>query len=523
MRHSFRLKIALFLTIAITLTIVLYWTLNRSFLQSYYVYSKKLVLTDAYNELQSYLSDYYESEMDEEHVAQIDKMEVDYNVKIYLTNEWVMTSFLGTSYDTYIIYPWLVRLGNKGNIAANGNEVRESARINDSIQAYTYPVFNTPGIDDVKVLESYDYYGIYSQHDEILGSSYIDLYGTLDNGYGVFVRANLESIQESVNISNQFLAYIGIVTILLGSLIAYLFTSRFTKPIISLSSIAKRMSELDFDVKYKITSKDEIGELGNSINNLSERLERTISELKTANTELKTDIERKVEIDEMRKDFLSNVTHELKTPIALIQGYAEGLKDNISDDQESRDFYCDVIIDEAVKMNQMVKKLLSLNQIEHGNNQLEIQRFDICGLITSVLNATDILLKQKEITVHFEKKDPIFVWADEYMIEEVITNYVSNAINHADGAKIIEIKTIQKDDILRVAVFNTGEQIPEEDIDNVWIKFYKVDKARTREYGGNGIGLSIVKAIMDSHSMPYGVRNHETGVEFWIELDASNR
>ena len=280
------------------------------------------------------------------------------------------------------------------------------------------------------------------------------------------------------------------------------------------------MSELDFDVKYRGKTRDEIAILGNSMNELSERLEQTISELKSANNELSSDIQNKIQIDEMRKDFLSNVTHELKTPIALIQGYAEGLLDNISEDAESRQFYCDVIIDEAQKMNKMVKKLLTLNQIEFGKNQVEMERFDLVALIRSILQSVDILVRQKQVRMIFEEMEPVYVWADEYMIEEVITNYVSNALNHVSGANIIEIKLIRKGDVVRVAVYNTGERIPEEELDKVWIKFYKVDKARTREYGGSGIGLSIVKAIMSSHNRECGVVNHKGGVEFWCELDA---
>ncbi len=280
------------------------------------------------------------------------------------------------------------------------------------------------------------------------------------------------------------------------------------------------MSDLDFNAKYQIKGNDEVGELGESINILSEKLEKTISELKSANNELQSDIQNKIQIDEMRKDFLSNVTHELKTPIALIQGYAEGLKDNINEDAESREFYCDVIIDEAMKMNKMVKKLLTLNQIEFGNTPIELDRFELTGLIRSVLASTNILFRQKNVTVHYEPEEEVYVWADEYMIEEVLTNYISNAVHHVSGANIIEVKLIRKESVVRVAVYNTGENIPEEDLDKVWIKFYKVDKARTREYGGSGIGLSIVKAIMDAHNQACGVVNHKNGVEFWFELDA---
>ena len=228
---------------------------------------------------------------------------------------------------------------------------------------------------------------------------------------------------------------------------------------------------------------------------------------------------RGVKVDEMRKEFLSNVTHELKTPIALIQGYAEGLKDNITEDLESREFYCDVIIDEASKMNKMVKKLLTLNQLEFGNGMVEMERFDIVALVRSVLESSDILIKQNEIQLLFQQSEPMDVWADEYMIEEVVTNYLTNAIHYATNEKVIDIRVRKNENTVRVSVFNTGDPIPEADIDKIWIKFYKVDKARTREYGGNGIGLSIVKAIMEAHNKRYGVINHSNGVEFWFELD----
>ena len=259
--------------------------------------------------------------------------------------------------------------------------------------------------------------------------------------------------------------------------------------------------------------------LGNNINEMAEKLEQAISELKTANNELQRDIEQKTKVDEMRKEFLSNVSHELKTPIALIQGYAEGLQECINDDAQSREFYCEVIMDEAGKMNRMVKKLLTLNQLEFGDQKVVMERFDIIALIDSILSASVLMAEQKGVTVRMDKMDPVYVWADEFDIEEVFTNYFSNALNHVDFEKVIEVKVRKEDTKVRVSVFNTGKQIPEEDIDRIWDKFYKVDKARTREYGGSGIGLSIVKAIMDALHQPFGVKNWDNGVEFWFELD----
>jgi signal transduction histidine kinase len=454
-------------------------------------------LGETYSEIQFiYNQNDNNEDLSEEATLKMDRLETKQNVQIY-----IVTKFFESSYPSYYDY-----------------SVREKEQINLIIKEY---IFRNPGVpvDNLKLLTKTDLYYIFKTYDKQMDSFYIDLVGYLEDGKRVLMRTNFENMQDNVAVSNTFLAYIGILVTIVGTLIMLVITNRFTKPIKDLSNIAKKMSDLDFDVKYIVNSKDEIGELGNSINVLSERLETTISELKSANNELLSDIQQKTEIDEMRKDFLSNVSHELKTPLSLIQGYAEGLKENIHDDEESRNFYCEVIMDEANKMNKMVKKLLTLNQIEFGTNQVNIERFDIVALIQSVLNATDILFKQKEVSVYFNETQPIYVWSDEYLIEEVITNYISNALNHVSGNKIIEIKLIRHDNVIRVAVFNTGDNIPEEDLDKIWIKFYKVDKARTREYGGNGIGLSIVKAIMNSLNKECGVINRPIGVEFWFEVD----
>lgn len=221
----------------------------------------------------------------------------------------------------------------------------------------------------------------------------------------------------------------------------------------------------------------------------------------------------------MRKEFLANVSHELKTPIALIQGYAEGLQEGINDDPESRAYYCDVIVDEASRMNQMVKKLLTLNQLEFGNDMVAMERFDITALVCNYLQSAELLAKQNQIDVQMEETPSYYVWGDEFKIEEVLMNYFSNALNHCSGERIIEVIITPIEERIRVTVFNTGDQIPQESLSQIWEKFYKVDKARTREYGGSGVGLSIVKAIMESMHQNYGVTNYENGVALWFELE----
>ena len=370
-----------------------------------------------------------------------------------------------------------------------------------------------------KVLESTEEYEIARSRNPWNKEEYIEMWGTFDDGSVFLIRSPSESIKESAEISNRFLIYIGCAAVAVCILFIWYFSKRLTAPILELAALSERMANLDFNAKYTSGGSNEIGNLGDNFNRMSERLESAISELKSANNRLLKDIEQKEKLEQMRNDFLGNVSHELKTPIALIQGYAEGLKEGVKDDAESREFYCDVIMDEAAKMNQMVRSLLELNQLEFGDEKMKFERFDLTELVRGILQSMDILAQQDGVEVIFRQETPVYVWADEYKVEQVVRNYVSNAFHHVSLEKIIEVKIKILQDKARVTVFNTGTAIPEEDVGRIWDKFYKVDKAHTREYGGNGIGLSIVKAIMESFRQKYGVINYDNGVEFWFELD----
>lgn len=372
--------------------------------------------------------------------------------------------------------------------------------------------------EETKVLDEGEGYMVHvmKQSDK----EYVVMYGQLNSGVSFIMRTPLESIRESAAVANRFFTYVGMLGTIFGALIIWFVTGRITEPIKVLNRISERMVKLDFEAKYPGNEENEIGRLGANINKLSYTLEQSISELKTANNELQRDIEKKEAIDEMRKEFLANVSHELKTPIALIQGYAEGLAEGVNEDSESREFYCNVIMDEASKMNSMVKKLMTLNQLEFGNDIVQMERFNLIMLLKNCIQSAEILTEKNNIKVDMMQYPPIYVWADEYKVEEVFTNYFTNAMHHCDGEKRIIVSVEERKPVVRVSVFNTGKQIPEESITRVWDKFYKVDKARTREYGGSGIGLSVVKAIMESMNQRYGVENRENGVLFWFELDA---
>ena len=493
-RISIRTKITVAFAALMILTVVGVWLANTLFLQYYYIIYKRQTLQTVYATINEIWDEnIFEAETEEERQT---------------AWEDIMPSLQKIT-DTYGI-SYLIADSSWTKCRASGSNVDIQVK---RLQGYIYRSALEEDYNfDEKIVTQMVYY-------PDMGSYYLECWGTLDGGYPFIISVPLESIRESVAISNRFLMYIGAICIVIGSVLVFIISSSVTKPIRKLTVISQKIGELDFETKYQGREHDEIGVLGANMNQLSERLDTTITELKNANLELQKDIEHRNQLDEMRRDFISNVSHELKTPIALIQGYAEGLSDGMAEDEESRAFYCEVIADEADKMNKMVRKLLTLNQMEYGSNQITINRFEISELIRGVIANSHLLLEQNEIVVDNEIRDNLYVYGDEFQIEEVVSNYFSNAIHYCLNDKRIHVYAEEGEHAVRFCVHNTGNPIPEESLNQVWVKFYKVDKARTREYGGSGIGLSIVKAIMDAHNQPFGVFNTEDGVTFWFELE----
>lgn len=485
-KHSIkRQMIAVFAGMVICLFAILL-VVNVKFLEPYYIRDKEMQFIHVYEELQNAVKKGTISNdevQDELHVL-CEKSNISYIV-LDMDNEKLITNVHDTNMLKQQLSGYLLNQAQKGG----------------------------------KVLDSTDNYQLMRSQDPWNQSEYIEMWGQLDDNVNFLIRSPVESIRESVALSNRFLIYVGMGTLIICMGLVWYFSRRITKPIQELAELSDRMANLDFEAKYTSGGNNEIGELGDNFNRMSQKLEKAISELKQANNSLQQDIEQKEKMEQMRTEFMGNVSHELKTPIALIQGYAEGLKEGVNDDPESRDFYCDVIMDEAGKMNRMVKNLMTLNQLEFGNDKVEFERFNLTELIGGVLQSMDILSQQKDVKLIFREENPVYVWGDEFKIEQVVRNYVSNAYNHVNEEKIIEVKILREDGLAKVTVFNTGKPIPEEDVPRIWDKFFKVDKAHTREYGGNGIGLSIVKAIMESMHQQYGVKNYDNGVEFWFTLD----
>ena len=541
--HSIKFKITLLLVVTVTCLVAMLIGFNSIFSEKVYMNRKQKSMINSYENVNEIMQKYTDSQIDKDTMcADMENISTAKGISVLVVDSSWCTIYVSTQGDDSMMERLRMSIFNGDIFKNNGSpdkapEPKEQEDDSDNPADMDDKKDHRKRLEDIidmsgtslvenrTIISSNDNYTLQKVYDERLGDYYLEIWGTLDNGYSIILRTPIQGIKDNVNISTTLIKYVGGAILAVGIIAAFVVSTYITRPIKQLSNIAEKMSEMDFNARYEGSDKGEIGLLGKSMNNMSEKLEQNIAELKKANLELKKDIDKKEKLEIMRTDFLSNVSHELKTPIALIQGYAEGLKEGITDDPESMEFYCDVIMDEANKMNIMVKRLLTLNQIEFGNDEPEMERFDINELIASVADANAIRAGQKNMSIVFDNRNEHnFVWADEYKTEEVLTNYISNALNHCDGKRAIEVRTEKSENggTITVTVYNSGKNIADEDLERIWEKFYKTDKARTREYGGNGIGLSIVKAIMDSMGQEYGVRNVSDGVEFWFNLDCKS-
>ena len=514
-KNSIRTRLVALIFMLIALVIVFCWLMNTLFLERIYLWEKEKAIKSGFNTLEAAAADgtLYED---------------DYDTKL--------ESVMSAEGLTCLI------------LSSDGSEIMSNAGSSRFMvdQLYRSLFMRDPhGV----TLDKGENYAIERRSDNASGSEYLLLWGILSDGNVVLIRAAVESIKDSAKVSNMMLLVAGVVALVIGLAAAFVASGYFTGPIRRLTALSEQMAGLDFNARYEPREKpDEIDILGVSMNRLSERLEDTIHDLKNANMELERDIRLRDENDAMRQDFIAGVSHELKTPLALIGGYAEGLKDAVNDDEESRRYYCDVIIDETGKMSRMVKELLTLNQLEYGKGSVEMYRFDIVPVIDGVIRANKGLTDEAGIRVSLslpegsrmgngldvrtagvdtdiaagdgvmERCD---VWGDELLAEQIITNYFTNAIHYCEGKKEIRVSLKYIGDSVRFAVYNTGNPIPEESLPHIWEKFYKADKARSRSYGGSGIGLSIVKAAAETLGKECGVHNEEEGVTFWFDFSRS--
>ncbi|SCA98546.1 Histidine kinase [Bacillus mycoides] len=330
-----------------------------------------------------------------------------------------------------------------------------------------------------------------------------------------FVIASLQPVNEAMLVLKDYYVYALIIVFLVIILLSFYYSKIIVKPLIKINRVTKKMANFDFSEKLPVTADDEIGGLSSGINTLSVNLKDRIDRLNVANTKLQQDIERERQLEKTRKEFISGVSHELKTPLSVIRSFAEGIQDGVSKDTT---YYTNVILEETDNMNRLIVEMLELAKLESGTYKLEMSAFSIGELIQQVYTKLLFSMEEKHLQVDIHADSSLFVKANRSRIEQVVVNLLSNAIRYTPDGEKIHVSIIETEDTVKIKIENTGNPIPEESLEKIWDRFYRLDASRSRHTGGTGLGLSIVKNILDLHHAEYGVYNTTNSVVFYFNL-----
>ncbi len=495
--------------------------LSNTYLESYYRNDREEALLLAFSELKNI------EITDEDLPSLVLAIENNYNISIQIFKELdTLVEFpeidpenegefsqLPFPYERIYGNQFSIREGVISKIMADFNDTTITGTLITSVdykdlyadEGYTLYTANlTPNPDSAQ--EDMQMLSLIAEKEEVDGL----------NSY-FFLTVTIQSIEDSVSVFNSFTIIVAVAFMIVSAFIVYFASYKFTIPILQITQVTKNLANLDFTQKVNVHSNDELGVLGESINKMSHELESSIHKLQEANVQLSKDIELKTKIDDMRKEFIASASHELKTPISLILGYSEALK--LSGlEQSTIDEYLEIIIDESNKMNKLVMGLLKLSQLETGFLDLSISNFNIKQLVNETMRLFKVKFEELNISLEEEMFD-LDIESDYDQLQTVLTNFISNALHHIDDSRKIKVSLVKRaENVFRLSVYNSGKQISKEDQTRIWESFYKVDKARTRSYGGQGLGLSIVRNIFEQLNYSYGVENEIDGVSFYFEF-----
>jgi two-component system sensor histidine kinase VanS len=350
------------------------------------------------------------------------------------------------------------------------------------------------------------------------GMEHLEYYKLLPTGQLITLGISMDSIKSTVGIVNEFYIYEGIA-ILIGSLFfIYIFSLHITRPIIALNFIIKKMVKMDFSYRAKINSKDELEELGGNINFLSSELEKNMGQLRLSNMKLKDEVEKRKKIDKLRKEFIASVTHEIKTPVTVINTHAEMLFYDLIQNKEEEKQYLKTIMSEGNNISALLNELIKLIKLEAKIVDIKMERLDLFDLLMEESSKYRIDLGDKKVKLILNLEKDLFALGDKFKIRQVINNILSNGVSYVEDNGELRINLKTEKDLARVEIINTGFSIPEDKLENIWKAFYRVEESRNRKYGGTGLGLTIVSGILERHRSKFGVENVSDGVKFWFTL-----
>ncbi|HDR7389277.1 sensor histidine kinase [Bacillus toyonensis] len=324
----------------------------------------------------------------------------------------------------------------------------------------------------------------------------------------IYAMASLQPVDEAVQMVQDYYIYIIAFVVVLVFLASFYYSKQIAKPLLKINDTTKKIAHLDFTEKIPITSKDEIGDLSKNINTLSNKLHSHIGQLEQ-------DIEKERKLEKTRKEFISGVSHELKTPLSIMKSCISILKDGVA--EHKKEYYFQAMEREVDKMDTLILDMLELAKFESGTYKMKMDSFYIDTVIEDICEHLSVEIEKKELRVH-KNIGPFEVVANQGRIEQVIVNFITNAIRYTPNKEDIIISTIDEKNRIKVCIENKGTHIEEEQLDKIWDRFYRVDAARHRSQGGTGLGLAISKNILELHDAEYGVKNTEDGVLFYFYL-----
>ncbi|MDM5430103.1 HAMP domain-containing sensor histidine kinase [Bacillus mycoides] len=324
----------------------------------------------------------------------------------------------------------------------------------------------------------------------------------------IYAMASLQPVDEAVQMVQDYYIYIVAFVVVLIFLASFYYSKQIAKPLLKINDTTKKIAHLDFTEKIPITSKDEIGDLSQNINTLSNKLHSHIGQLEQ-------DIEKERKLENTRKEFIAGVSHELKTPLSIMKSCISILKDGVA--EHKKDYYFQAMEKEVDKMDILILDMLELAKFESGTYNMKMDSFYIDGVIEEICEQLSSEIEKKELSVH-KHICPAEVVGNQNRIEQVIVNFITNAIRYTPHKEDIIISVIDEKNHIKVCIENKGAHIEEEQLDKIWDRFYRVDAARKRSQGGTGLGLAISKNILELHNAEYGVKNTEDGVLFYFYL-----
>lgn len=347
----------------------------------------------------------------------------------------------------------------------------------------------------------------------ILSNSYYFSFSDSSNRYMLIVYGEAEQIAELQQSFIRIFPFILLAVLAVAFVVSWLYSHMITKPVLAISSISEKMSNLQLDWKIDEQRTDELGILGKSLNTLSHNLSSALSELRRANKKLEADIEHEKELEQARTDFFSAVSHELKTPVTIIKGQLEGMLLGIGD-YKDHEKYLARALEIANTLETMVQEILTISRLETTGDHLRQERLDCVQIVKSYLSETEDLIAEKDLQIHLDIPSATFIRGNKMLMEKVFSNLIGNAIKYSPYGASIYISAYADYEQIRFSVENTGVHIPEDSIPKLFDAFYRVEQSRSRKTGGSGLGLYIVHEILHQHGSECAVCNTKNGVKF---------